>query len=437
MLNNCAIDSGMKSSRIIFLFCICAIIRFLFSITVGFDNNYSKLGDPKWLIEFADKATQGDFNFDIGRFIASPLFPTVAAGFKIIFGDSWSTALVIFQILFSALSCIYIYRITELLFSNTTISLMAGLIYSVFPMTMYYVNTFSQETLFQCLFIISIYYLIVSLKTKSFKAVIMSAVIFSLAFLTKAHVLLFALFIPLMYFIISRNRKYALQASVIYASLCFIFSLPYGIYHKIKNDTFIISSNGFGFQFYLGNTNAGYTFVTDVPELNSAEYKKVKDIIPWAGYWNGNMARYDSMLAMPASQKQLAFIRDAKQWIAANPLKFVKLKSYDLFFFLMPGVSFRNYSFRSWIAAFVVSFPIYLFAYIGTALCLRKKFKEHAWMLFIFISMMMLSVILYVQNRFRTITLEPFYIIYASYYAYFLFQKYFRREKKSVNGAMQ
>ncbi len=40
---------------------------------------------------------------------------------------------------------------------------------------------------------------------------------------------------------------------------------------------------------------------------------------------------------------------------------------------------------------------------------------NYVFIFYIFISMLLFSLVWYVQNRFRTITIEPFYIIYAAY----------------------
>jgi hypothetical protein len=53
--------------------------------------------------------------------------------------------------------------------------------------------------------------------------------------------------------------------------------------------------------------------------------------------------------------------------------------------------------------------------YIGIFVALRRNFRYHFWILALVLSMVIFSVGFYVQNRFRTITLEPFYILYAAF----------------------
>ena len=62
-----------------------------------------------------------------------------------------------------------------------------------------------------------------------------------------------------------------------------------------------------------------------------------------------------------------------------------------------------------------ISLPIYLLAYAGLFMALRERSRAHSWVLGLLLSMVAFSVVFYVQNRFRTITLEPFYLIYAAF----------------------
>jgi len=78
--------------------------------------------------------------------------------------------------------------------------------------------------------------------------------------------------------------------------------------------------------------------------------------------------------------------------------------------------------------SFLTSLPIYLFAYIGIIQSLRTNFRKYSWILFLFITMLLFSVIFYTQNRFRTITLEPVYILFAvfGFFSFLKNNKYFK-----------
>jgi hypothetical protein len=406
-----------------FLFLTHFTTRILYCFIIGFYSNCVLTSDCVYLLRFSDKIQEVDFNFDIGRFISSPLFPTICGVFKLMFSHVWDTALVLFQLVLSSLSGVFIYKIALLIFNDRRIALLASLVFAVFPMTIWFVNTFSQECLFQSFLIFTIYYLLLSCKESSIKNVVFSASFFSLTYLTKSHILLFSLFIPFIYFHYFKTLKRAFIFTAVFAAISLFFSLPYGLYHYKKNGIYVISSNGFGYQFYLGNTEVGYKATVDIPKKNSADFAKILDVNNTAGYFNGSDERYKSILALPQKAKQTLFLGQAIDWIKANPMKFTVLKLYDTFFFLCPGVNFKYYNFKEWLFSFLLSMPIYLCAYISMFHYCRNNFQVHSFMFYLFLVMLLFSTILYVQNRFRTVTIEPFYIVYAAPIFYKLIEK--------------
>ncbi len=406
------------------LFFVHLLTRLLYVNISGIFNNYNLQCDSLWLVNFADEVVKGNFNFDIGRFIASPLFPIVCGLFKVLFHEQWAFYLILFQILLSACSGLYIFRIAFVLFRDKNLALFSSLIFAFFPMTIWYVHTFSQESIFQSLLIMSIYYLLSSVKYSRIIDTVKAAVLFSLAYLTKSHILIFSLFIPLMYFHMHGLSKRTILHSFIFSLIAIIFSIPYGVYQYKTNGSYVVSSNGAGYQFYLGNTEAGYKTIVDVPKSGTPDYERMKDITVHAGYFNGSKNHYDFILHLPQRLKQKEFYKDAIKWISLNPGKFIKMKMYDIALFIIPGVSFRHYSFLNWISTFIFCAPFYYFGYLFIFKCCRRKFAEHSCIFYLFVTMLIFSTCWYVQNRFRTITLEPFYIIYASYYLYHALRNY-------------
>ncbi len=411
----------MRTKSLLFLTHLTT--RLLFCVFIGFYNNYHLQGESTSFVAFGDLVARNDFNFEFPRFIVSPLFPLLCGIFKMTFFNYWDTALVLFQIFLGALSGLYLYHIAVLIFSSQRIAILGSLIFSLFPLTLWYTNTFSQEMLFQSLFIFSFYYLLRSLKTGSGKDVAWSAVLFSLSYLTKSHILLFSLFIPLIFFHHFRWSRKTFQLSAIFASICLLLSIPYGIYTYIHYKTYAISSNGGGYQFYLGNTEAGYKTIVDVPKQNTPEFEKIKNIDVMCRTYNG-ADRYDSIYQLPQNMKPKFFVAEAFAWIKNNPWRFLKMKVYDAVFFLMPGVSFRHYNTITWLLSFIVSLPVYLLSYAAMISMVRKNFTSTAPAFYLFISMLLFSTIWYVQNRFRTITIEPIYIIYAAFLLDRMIKKY-------------
>jgi hypothetical protein len=398
----------------LFLFTLHVFTRLVFALALGLSNNYALQTDSYEVVRFGLQAAQGDFNFELERFIVSPLFSIVVASFNLLFGEQWSVMLLIFQLLISAMSGIYIYKIAVLLFKSRKVSLLASLLFAAFPLTLWFTHTFSQECLFQALFIFSFYHLIAALEQRQIKHVAYSAVFFGLAYLTKSHILIFSLFIPVLFWHAFKGSKTTIVYSMLYASIALAFSLPFGLYTLNKHGSYVLSSNGAGYQFYLGNTEAGYKTIVDVPAKGTADYLKMNDITVHAGYFNGSDSSYNATLQLPQREKQTQFFNEARTWITNNPNKFIELKAYNLGLFFLPGISWRHYSLATWLTALLLSLPIYLGAYTTLIRLIKQRDQRVAPLAYLMASMLIFSIVWYVQNRFRSITIEPIYIVYAS-----------------------
>jgi hypothetical protein len=256
---------------------------------------------------------------------------------------------------------------------------------------------------FQYHFIFTVYFLLKAVYKNHFPSLVLSAVLFSITFLTKSHILLYAPFIPLFIFL-SKNKTFRqkLAYSATFALICFVFTLPYGLYNLKVNNTYVISSSGEGSFFLIGHNDDMYkSLVTPPRRASIMEYEVIERLKP-------------KREGLTHSEIQKMYFAEGVRWSLENPRKYLLLKIYNLYYFLMPGVNPNYYSFRFWLASLLISLPVYLFAYFGIFTSLRRNFRKHFWIFGLFLSMFIFSVGFYVQNRFRTITLEPFYILYVA-----------------------
>ena len=90
----------------------------------------------------------------------------------------------------------------------------------------------------------------------------------------------------------------------------------------------------------------------------------------------------------------------------------------------MPGVNKDHHTFQRWLLAFLFSLPIFLLAYYEIIKMLIKDFRSHLVVVSVFLGMISMSILYYTQVRFRVITLEPLYIIYASSFIIELYQRF-------------
>jgi len=400
---------GKKHLYLIFFVFLC--VRVLFIFFTGYDN-CELCPDCNWINIISERALVGNFDFDVERFIFPPFYPCFIALLKFLLGNFWAAGLVISQLLISSISGVYFYKLSELLFpQDKRIAYLSTGLFAVFPLTLWWVHTFCTEMLFQSLLIISIYYLVLSCKKQEVKFVILSAAAFSIVFLTKSHILPFTPFIVLAYFIGVKPFGKALLYSICYAAICLSATLPFGIYNLQKHGEYVLSSNGLKFHFYTGNSEFGYISIVDVPPRDSDDFIKLK-YVKHMGYFNGSV--HDSIWVLPQKEKQELYLQQSLKWIKAHPAKFMELKVNNLSRFLLPGVSYQQYTFWEWLLSLLISLPVYIFGYFGIVKALRNDFKSNFFILGLFITLLLFSVIFYAQNRFRTITIEPFYILYSA-----------------------
>ena len=410
MINKLAQKFPLSESQILWIvFFAFLIVRVLFVFVSGYDN-FELFDDTSRYNQQSDAILAGEYNLlseNLDQleslFITAPFYPYFQAFFKLIFGSYWIFALEATQILLSSLSGVFLYKIAKIIWDRNDVAIIASAIYCFYPLTLWYVHTFGQDMPFQYHFIFTVFFLLKAVYKNHFPSLIISAVLFSITFLTKSHILLFAPFIPLFIFL-SKNKTFRqkLIYTAVFSTICLVFTLPYGLYNLKANGVYVISSSGQGSFFLIGHNDDMYKGIVSPPRTAAImDYEVITRLKP-------------KREGLTHSEIQAMYFDEGIKWCLENPRKFLLLKAYDLYYFLMPGVNPNYYSFNQWLASFIISLPVYIFAYAGIFLSLKQNFRKHFWILGLFLSMVIFSVGFYVQNRFRTITIEPFYILYAA-----------------------
>ncbi len=384
--------------------------RCIFKWVSGYDN-FELFGDSYRYDDLSNRILSGDYNLNVNAFIVAPFYPFLVAGIKLLSGDYWQLAMVCIQFAAVSMSGVWLYRLSLLLFQNKTIALTTAVFYCLFPNTLWLNYTLSQETLFQALFIGAIYFLVAALKNLK-GALIWSAVLFSLAFLTKSHSLLYAPFIALL-FLMQQNLPFIkrLYRASLYALICLVFTLPYGLWNLRTNGLYVLSSTGFGSNYHMHHSDEGYkeTF----PVVDSITGHRKPGIL-FAFYPDYDFEKYGKVNQLPQKEMQVRHFQMAREWIKEHPRKFLELKWFAFRRFFTPGLSFAHYPFKLWLATLVISLPFYFLAYYGLWKAFYIHITDHWWMAFLVFTMFFFFVFFWPMSRFRTITLEPFYLMYAA-----------------------
>lgn len=410
-------SSPFKYAEVIFIFCLAFIFRYLFSIFSGIDN-FDGPDNYRYLVQ-SDAILEGNFNLEEKLFITAPLFPYLLAFFKWAFASNYIIALEAFQIFLSSISVIFLMFTSNLIFNNKRVALLTGLVFSMYPITLYYAHQFSQESIFESLFIISIYFFSLFLSTRSSIDLIIFSIIYSLALLTKSIILLiFPFLILAMLFKFRLSAKTILQvcSSVL---IIFVLTLPYGVYNKIVNNSYVLASSGQGGHFLTGHNDDFYTYVTNPPAKESAEYQRLK---------NMDYKIFDELDEEVKDRdhkyQQDIYLNAGIKWSLENPRKALELTWINLRNFITPGFNFFHHPFNLWLLTFLMSVPIFIMAYLEIVRMLLAKPYDHLVIVSIFLGMLSVALIFYAQNRFRAVTIEPYYLIYFSSFLVFLYDRF-------------
>jgi hypothetical protein len=419
-MTNLKTNYFLRQSFFLFL-----IIRLLYWL-LNTKSSFSFLLDSYRYDKLSNQILQGNFDLDTGPFLVAPFYPWLMAGFKAIFGHFGLPALSFVQILMEALAGVFLLKMAILLWGNRIFLLRTlAILYAFYPLTFFYCYSIGQESLFQSTLIISLYfYLKTCFLDKNDKDLILFSALFSFCFLTKAHILLFAPFAVLVWYRIEGDLLKIWRKVLIFALISLSFTLPNGVFNLKKHHIYTLSSDGTMLFFWYGNSPYAY----DVYVPQNREYSQDSAYLIFA---EGERFRDDESAVsqqrfaqLPTYAKKHQIFRDsAINWIKQTPNTWFTLKKYQIKHFLIPGVTSPPYAFSVWLAIFCLSFPLYFFAYLGFYLAFREEKNKHFWMLYLYLFMLVFSIIFGLQNRFRIITLEPFFMLYAAFGFIFLLNK--------------
>ncbi|MDA9344672.1 glycosyltransferase family 39 protein [Gammaproteobacteria bacterium] len=413
------VSNPLKNIEIIIIFFIAFLFRYLFSIFSGIDN-FDGPDNYRYLIQ-SDNILNGNFNLEEKLFITAPLFPYILAGFKWVFSSQYIIALEAFQIALSSFSVIFFMLTANLIFNSKRVALLAGVTFSVYPITFYYAHQFSQESIFQSLFVISIYFFTTFLFYRQIISLAIFSVIFSLALLTKSIILLILPFL-----MISLILKFKLSQKTIFhicfsLVIVFLMTLPYGLYNKAVNNSYVVASSGQGGHFLTGHNDDFYNYVTNPPPKDSIEYQRLK---------NMDYKIFDQLEleieGKDHKHQQATYLNAGIKWSADNPQKFFTLVWVNIRNFLTPGFNIFHHPFHLWLLTFLISLPVFVMAYIEIIRRLLLSPFNHLAVVSIFLGMLSVALIFYTQNRYRAITIEPYYLMYFCSFLIFIYDQFIK-----------
>lgn len=396
-----------RSRDLAVIFTLCLFSRWLFLYLSGLDA-FQIFGDAIRYDYLSERILGGNHDLDLGAFIVAPLYPYFLALVKLLFGKYWLTVTIQIQCIFISVSALYIYKTALLLFDDLRSARLAAFLYIIYPLTLWFNTTITQESMFQAFFIFFCFYFVKYQKTKLKSSLIPSTVFLGMAFLAKSHI--FILF-PVIagYLILKKNFNHL----AVFATVTILLISPLFIRNWTQYQLFSFSNYSSGSMLMAGHSDETYTCLTNkiytAPEVmkNGCDLSFLFD----KNHDFEGLGKLNALSPDIRNRYKLELTRD---WILSHPARFFELKLNALSRFILPGLDGRIYAPLIYWSALILGLLIYVPAYLE--IFNQVKYKEETVLLVLscIIIIALIFLIFYPQNRFRVITLEPLLIVYAS-----------------------
>lgn len=424
-IRNAPDGSHAKSRDIVAIFLISLAVRLIYVLGTGTAVNF--IDDSPRYDLLSDRALALNFDFEQPEFIVSPAYPVFLALIKFMAGSHWISVMETVQAVISAAETVLLFGIANLLWNDRRISILAAIGHTFYPPNLMSVPCIAQETLFEFLWVGSVYWLIRSVKDGTFRSVCISAVLYGLGYLTKSHILLFSPFICIYYLLNNDKFLDSVKKIVVFGVISVLMSVPWGIHNLRTKGAYILSASGYGSHFLVAHNDEFYTYLFDPPPRGSPEWSRLNKWTEIPVFIEINAKRHET--GMSDKDFQRMCYSYGVQWCRDNPDKLFRMNLRDIGGLLRPGASKSHQPFKIWLASFLVCAPVFVLAYLGIARNLFSDFRLHFWILGIFLAMVIYVYQFYFQGRFRVITIEQFYLIYCAFMIDFILSRMMRKDK--------
>jgi len=382
------------------VFVLALAVRVAFVVVTRLDP-YSMVDSTEYdLIATRLLAGEG-FTADPNLFFRPPVYPVfVAAGYA----ASGLLVIQIAQILLSAWTAVLIGDIARRLHPDPLAGPVAGVGAAFYPWLFAYVGGLAAETVFIFLWIASVSLLLRTVEAPRGRVMVAAGAVFGLAALTRANLLVLGP--PLALWLWWRTRGIGRPLAFGVATVAML--MPFALYHLALGNGLVLSSNGGGESFYIGN-NPGHTALyagTLPPESVAGE----SFIGPMAQAYidcPGLRCIYD----IPMAERDGFFYRAGLRYIAEHPGEALVTDLRKLAHYWRPWVEPRVYSMPVVIVT-GVSFTVLL---VLALVALRRMTRDHvALVLTIAVMATLTAVLWHVQLRYRFAVLDPLLLAVAA-----------------------
>jgi len=353
---------------------------------------------------------------DSSVFCGSPLYLYFLAGVYKIFGHNiFLTTLI--QHALGAFSCVIVYLIGEKIFSRA-VGIIAGLIMSVYSVVIFHEGILTPDSLALFLISLATFTLLYAVEKPGFKTFFFSGLLWGLSVFTRANIL--PLVILVWIFAIFKEKKKAIIVILAFISGIAVVISPITVKNFLMTGEFVIVAHHGGENFYIGNNPDSDGRNKQPLFINPTPFREHEDFRREAGRITGESLSYP--------QSSRFWFKEGLGFIKARPLQFLELlfKKSRYFFFSRYEAPdndssfyfFKRYSGLLNMLDFGFIAPLCL---LGMALAL-KDFRKSFLIYLITLAYSASVIIFFVISRYR-LCVVPFFILFASYGIYWIFDQ--------------
>lgn len=361
---------------IFYILLLCFLCRIILVLTVdpfGSDtvDGYDYHNHAISLLEMGEYPTHGSLPF-----MRPPLYPLwLAFCYSIFNHESYLTARLGNGFL-DTLACFIFYKLILLVWNNKPVALISSLIYAVNPLLLFFSIRVRVEALFGLLLVSLIYTLIKNYKSGFPNAfsLIFVGLLGGLATLCRPNALLVIGLITFWIIYVNwRKWKKAFTLCACFVLGCTIIILPWTIRNYSQHNEFILVSDGFGYSFWISNSEHK---MADLKAKDYQEYLEADKRL-----WQDTARIENTLNGKSLKEKEnyytnlgIQYIKDNfSSWLGLNIMKFIEFWS-----------PMGRIDMQGWKS--VLTLPFGLLMLLGLILYVSKffqaSFDRNIWFLF-------------------------------------------------------
>lgn len=368
----------LKSSEVL-LFFTAFILRIIFLFLLP-NNSFP---DSQTYIN----AGKDLFNFGIIKFDnVMPLYPI----YTFLIGSECAIKWI--DIIISSINVLLIYRLSELLYSNKTLSLVSGLIAAFYPFFIFY----SVSVLTETLYIFFVLLIFISFYKKKF---ISASIFLVLSILLRPIFDLLSIFLIIFfsYYYFNSGILKTIQRIVFYVIIYVLMMLPWWIHQYSKYGEFVRLNLGDGIVLYSGNNPLNKSGGGVLDPIKGPDM---------------DMSFFDSIDNPIEKNKQMK--AKALNYINSNPINFIKMMGVKFIRFWRLWPYSPQYEKPVYMVASVFSYGICLLFSLGYLINLTVNELKKIFPILMIISYLCLIHMVTISSIRYRLPIEPFLIIFAS-----------------------